>query len=136
MTAKSSFNVIGWDDSVYSEMESGAKLSQAKVKKEFRGDLNGSSTAEVLMCLSNADDYMAGAGYVASEVVEGELNGRSGSFIVQHGGLNGPDGEQTFGTIIPGSGTGELEGISGSFIVSKNADGSHEVVIEYEQQNG
>lgn len=42
------------------------------------------------------------------------LGGRAGTFVVQHGGLAHTDGSlSTFGTVVPGSGTGELAGISG-----------------------
>lgn len=55
----------------------------------------------------------AGSGYVASERVIGLLDGRDGSFVIQHGGLADGDDMSTFGTIVPHSGTGELAGISG-----------------------
>lgn len=60
--------------------ETGPKLARAKVKKIFRGDLEGESSAELLLC--QADD--GSAGYIGLERVVGRLAGRTGSFVVQH----------------------------------------------------
>ena len=40
-------------------------------------------------------------------------DGRSGTFVIQHGGLAEGDRQDSFGSIVPNSGTGELAGISG-----------------------
>lgn len=44
----------------------------------------------------------------------GRLDGNEGTFVIQHGGLAHTDGTMsTYGTIVPGSGTGALAGIVG-----------------------
>lgn len=55
-----------------------------------------------------------GRGYVAVERIDGSLDGRRGTFVIQHGGI--PDGADAtaFGDIIPGSATGELTGLRGT----------------------
>jgi Protein of unknown function (DUF3224) len=53
------------------------------------------------------------AGYVASEQVEGRLGDRSGSFVIQHGGIRGSGTQETFGNVVPGSGRGELRWLRG-----------------------
>lgn len=50
---------------------------------------------------------------MASERVEGTLDGRQGTFVIQHGGLAEGTDQSSFGNIVPDSGTGELTGISG-----------------------
>jgi hypothetical protein len=94
--------------SPYDEPGEGPKLTRITIKKTYRGQLNGSGVAEVLTAQGSA-----GSGYVASERVVGTLDGRDGSFVIQHGGLADGEDQSTFGTIVPHSGTGELAGISG-----------------------
>ena len=54
------------------------------------------------------NDPEVGAGYVVSERVTGQLGDRSGSFVIQHGGVMGPGlAPRTFGHVVPGSGTGD-----------------------------
>ena len=132
ITALCPFDITEWDENPYGESERGPKLARTTVKKLFRGDLDGESSAEVLMCQADPGNLALGAGYVASEVVEGSLHGRRGSFVMQHGALAGPDMEPTtFGQIVPGSGTGELAGISGSVEIGRTAEGAHTLTLAY-----
>ena len=131
--ATASFDVTGWDETPYDEPADGPRLARATVRKTFRGDLEGESTAELLMCQADPDDYSAGAGYVASEHVTGTLDGRQGTFVLQHGGLSGEvAGERTFGHVVPGSGTGELEGLRGEAEIRQTPDGEHTLLLDYD----
>jgi len=133
MRAISSFDVTGWDQTPYEEEVKGPRLSRATVRKTFRGDLAGESTAELLMCQADPSDLSSGAGYVASERVVARLGGRAGTFVLQHWGLSGGGGPQrTSGHIVPGSGTGELAGLSGEVEISVDADGGHALTIDYD----
>lgn len=72
------------------------------------------------------------AGYVAIEYFTGSVDGKSGSFVLQHSGLmNRGDAKLTV-TIVPDSGAGELAGISGTLEIDNN-DGHHSYVLNYEQ---
>ena len=62
----------------------GAMLARAKGLKQFDGDLEGSSTLEMLSAVS---ETRGSAGYVALERVTGTLEGRAGSFVLQHTGI-------------------------------------------------
>jgi hypothetical protein len=126
------FDVTGWDQSTQESDGDGPKHSRATVKKEYRGDLEGESTASLLMCQADPSNLAAGAGYVASEVVTGTLGGRAGTFVIQHWGLGGADGNRTGGHIVPGSGTGDLTGITGQIEIDVDADGSHTLILDYE----
>ena len=80
------------------------------MKKTFAGDLEGTSVVELLMSGSGKDET---AGYVGLERITGRLDGKRGSFDLQHSAqLGGPDPRSTW-LVVPGSGTGELAGISG-----------------------
>jgi hypothetical protein len=107
-TSNAEFEIDDWNEVPYDEPGEGPKLTRITIKKTYRGQLNGSGVAEVLTAQG-----AAGAGYVASERVIGTLDGRDGSFVIQHGGLADGEDQSTFGTIVPHSGTGELAGISG-----------------------
>lgn len=108
--AKANFKILSWDPHPYEESEAGPSLSQINVKKSFQGDVEAESTAVLLMCQS--DDKSAG--YVATERVVGRIGSRSGSFVIQHGGgIAAGNVTDSFGYIVPGSGTGELQGLRG-----------------------
>lgn len=131
--ATASFDVTGWDESPYDEPEDGPRLARATVTKVFRGDLEAESTAEVLLCQRDASDLSAGGGYIASERVVGRLGGRSGTFVLQHGGLGGAGtAPRTFGHVVPGSGTGDLAGLRGEIEIRVDADGSHTLTLDYD----
>ncbi|MBT0772517.1 DUF3224 domain-containing protein [Kineosporia sp. J2-2] len=102
------FEVTRWDADVYREAGDGPAMSQVLVEKTFTGRMSGTSTARVLTAGSET-----GQGYIGSERFEGTIDGRTGSLTYQHGGImDGAEGS-TFGTIVPGCGTGELEGVRG-----------------------
>ena len=131
--ATSSFDVTGWDHSPYDEGIPGPALSRAKVRKAFRGDLVGESTAELLMCQADPANLNAGAGYIASERVVGKLAGREGSFVMQHWGVSGGGAApKTAGFIVPGSGTGQLVGLTGDIQVEVGPGGEHTLTLDYQ----
>lgn len=129
--ATASFDVTGWDVAPYHEPKEGPGLSRGRITKTFQGDLEGSSDGYGLFCGMEAPTE--GAGYVVSERFEGLLCGRTGSFVMQHGGLMG-DGAppRTFGNIVPGSGTDELAGLRGTIEIQQSSDGDHAITLEFQ----
>jgi hypothetical protein len=87
-----------------------------QLDKVFAGGLDGTSKVEMLA--SNAGDQPSG-GYVALERFAGKLNGREGSFLMQHSGTMSPGRQDISVLVTPGSGTGALEGIEGSLVIRK-----------------
>ena len=70
------------------------------------------------------------AGYVAIEKVTGTLNGRRGSFYLQHSGtMTRGAGDLTI-TVIPDSGTDELTGLMGRMNIIIT-EGKHSYDFEY-----
>jgi hypothetical protein len=59
----------------------------------------------------------SGAGYVALELVTGTLDGRQGSFVLQHSGTMEGSAMSLSVTVVPGSGTGQLAGLAGTFTI-------------------
>ena len=130
MHATATFDVTSWEPEVYETPDAGPEQTRVRLAKTFRGDLEGESTGEGLFCGMNAPE--AGAGYVVSERVTGSLGGRSGTFVLHHGGVMGPDvPPRTFGHVVPGSGTGELAGLRGEVQISRADDGTHTLRLDY-----
>lgn len=126
-TAVSSFEVTRWDPADADDPDEGPQLARIVVEKAFTGDFEGTGLGEGLFC--GMEDPTSGAGYLVSERLIGQLESRSGSFVIQHGGLMGPGvPPRTFGNVVPGSGTGELAGLTGTVEIG---DG-HTFTLTYE----
>jgi Protein of unknown function (DUF3224) len=126
VNASSPFTNDRYDEEPYSESE-GSEFSRVHISRTFSGDLEGASTAELLIAKSEG-----GGGYVGHDRITGSLAGKSGGFVFQHTGLMGPEGVTNTGTIVPGSGTGELDGITGDGTMLADEDGNHSLTLEYE----
>ena len=106
-----------------------APVGRMSIDKQFQGDLAGTSKGQMLMASSSS--VKNSAGYVALEKVTGTLNGRRGSFYLQHTGtMTRGAGDLTI-TVIPDSGTDELVGLRGNMNIII-ADGKHSYDFEYE----
>jgi len=95
--------------------------------KQIHGDLEGTSKVHMLTA---GDPKKGSAGYVAMEKVTGTLNGRTGSFILQHSGTMTRGEQHLVITVVPDSGTDQLTGLSGTFTIII-ADGKHSYDFEY-----
>jgi Protein of unknown function (DUF3224) len=126
VNASAPFTNDRYDEEPYGEAE-GTELSRVHISRTFRGDLEGESTAELMIAKSEG-----GGGYIGHDRITGALGGRSGAFVFQHGGIMGPEGVSNTGTIVPGTGTGELEGISGDGTMLADEDGNHTLTLSYE----
>ena len=125
--ATASFEITTWDEQPYDERD-GVKLSRTRVVKSFRGEIEGESTAELLMALAGEDS----AAYVGMERVSGRVNGRQGSFVYLHTATATGGSRSASGEVVAGSGTGELAGISGRIGIDILPDGGHVVTLDYE----
>ena len=97
------------------------------IDKKFHGDLEATSKGEML---SAGTETTGSAGYVAVEKVIGTLNGKTGSFILQHSGtMTRGEGRLTV-TVVPDSGTGDLAGMTGSMSINIT-DGKHFYELDY-----
>lgn len=107
------------------DAESG--LGRMSIDKVFSGDLQGTSKGEMLSALTAVK---GSAGYVAIERVTGTLQGRSGSFMVQHLGTMNRGTPTLTVLVVPDSGTEGLAGIAGSLSINI-ADGKHFYTLDY-----
>ncbi len=102
-------------------------LGQMSLDKQYHGDLEGASKGQMLTA---GTDVKGSAGYVAMERFTGTLNGRKGSFVLQHTGTMNRGALQLSVTVVPDSGTGELVGLTGKMAIII-ADGKHSYDFEY-----
>jgi Protein of unknown function (DUF3224) len=126
MHAQAPFTNDRYDEEPYGE-GAGVELTRVHISRTFSGDLEGTATAEILISKSEG-----GGGYTGQDLITGTLNGKAGGFVIQHGGIMGPEGISNAGTIVPGTGSGELEGITGEGTLLADEEGNHTLTLVYE----
>jgi hypothetical protein len=105
----------------------GTTLARMSIDKKFSGDLTGSSKGEMLSAMTGTK---GSAGYVAIERVLATLDGRTGTFVLQHTGTMTRGVPQLSVTVVPDSGTGQLAGLTGTLTI-KIEGGKHFYDFEY-----
>lgn len=108
------------------------KLGRMSIDKQFSGDLNATSKGQMLSAMT---DTAGSAGYVAIERVSGVLNGKQGTFVLQHNGFMNRGVPALSVAVIPDSGTGELEGLEGDFKIIIEG-GKHRYEFSYGLPHG
>jgi Protein of unknown function (DUF3224) len=102
-------------------------IGRLSLNKTWTGDLVGTSKGQML---GSSDESQSTGGYVAMEVFTGTLNGKKGSFAMQHNGTMGGGNFDINVEVVPGSGTEELKGISGKLKIII-ADRKHSYELAY-----
>jgi Protein of unknown function (DUF3224) len=122
------FQVTGWEPEPLELGEPGpVAFGRVTLRKTFSGPLTGTS----VVAMTSATLEEAPVGYVAVELVTGTLEGRSGSFVLQHTGVvDGADGTSS-GLVLPGTGTGELTGLRGDMTITHDESGAV-LTLDYE----
>jgi hypothetical protein len=116
-TAHGTFEV-----SLMPQPDDGSGIGRLDLAKTWSGDLTGSGHG---LMLSAGDPTSGSAGYVAIEVVEGALHGRSGSLAFQQLGVMHAGERELRYDVVPGSGTDGLVGITGTLALSIDEHGHH-----------
>ena len=105
MRIDATFEITRWEAAPYDEPPDGPASSRIVVAKTYAGPLAGESLAELLTAGELA--------YLANERVTATLEGRTGTFVLQHGAWEGGQ----WGYVVPGSGTGGLAGLRGTAVL-------------------
>jgi Protein of unknown function (DUF3224) len=105
----------------------GEALSRMLLDKRFHGGLEATSKGTMLAASTSVK---GSAGYVAMELVTGDLHGRTGTFVLQHNGVMTRGVPQLSITVVPDSGTGQLVGLNGQMSINID-DGKHSYDFEY-----
>jgi len=102
-------------------------LTRYTINKVIHGDLEATTKGEMF---GGGDPKQGAAGYVAIELVTGTLDGKQGSFALQHFATMDGSGPKMQVIVVPGSGTGELKGIAGTFTI-RIENGQHNYDFDY-----
>jgi len=113
------------------DMGDGAVVGRNRFDKRFHGGLDASS---VVQMLSVGTGVSGSAAYVALERVSGTLQGRAGSFFLQHSGTMARGAPTLSLTVVPDSGTDELTGLSGRMSIDI-VEGKHFYTFDYTLDN-
>jgi len=110
-----------------SEVTSEGLFGRVLLTKKFTGDLTATARGQML---SAGTLTRGSAGYVAIDHVTGTLEGRRGSFVLQHSGSMNRGVPTLSIMVVPDSGTEDLAGLSGTLSINI-IDGKHFYVFIY-----
>ena len=106
----------------------GQPWGRQSIAKTFHGALDGTSRGEMLAVMTAVK---GSAGYVALEQVTATLEGRRGSFFLQHSGTMNKGTPALTVSVVPDSGTGELAGLQGTMTIDVSGD-QHRYTFTYQ----
>jgi len=104
-----------------------ATIGRLALDKQFSGDIVGSGKGQML---GIGTEIKESGGYVAAERVNGSVNGKKGSFALQHSGTMQAGKFDLTIAVVPDSGTGELKGIAGTMKIIIEG-GKHSYELSY-----
>ena len=110
------------------ERDAAAFLGRLNIDTQFHGALDATSVGQMIAARGGKPES---AGYVALERVTGTLDGRAGSFILQHSGHSSPAGQSLAVNVVADSGTDGLVGLSGTMQIVIEAGGKHFYEFDY-----
>ena len=105
----------------------GEAIGRLGLDKRFHGTLDAVSKGQMLAFRTAVE---GSAGYVAMEQVDGALDGRTGTFVLQHSGTMDRGAQHLDLTVVPDSATGALAGLTGRMQIEITG-GKHHYVFEY-----
>ncbi len=108
--ASGKFTVTGGGEQVVRDAPGEVKLTRANGTQRFDGDIVGRGSSEWVLC-----HFPGGrARFVGFQRIEGTIEGRAGSLVMESEGERESGRSQGRWRVISGSGTGDLAGIDGS----------------------
>ena len=128
MKATGTFEVNMHPENFSVEGKNEIQFGRYSLKKKFHGALEADSNGEMISAMTSVK---GSAGYVAIEQVVGSLNGKAGSFVLQHFGIMNRGKDRLVLEVVPDSGSGELKNISGSMTIEVK-EGKHIYGLEFE----
>lgn len=109
-----------------------SSLGRMSIDKTISGDLIATTKGQMLTAMTG---IKGSAGYVAMEEVTGTLQGRKGSFVLQHSATMNRGEPSMNISVVPDSGDGELKGLSGDFEIDI-VEGKHFYEFTYRLDEG
>ena len=123
MTARGSFEVRTNPQPLDTD---GGPFGRLYLDKKYHGDLVATAKGHML----GVQPKEGSGAYVVLEQITGTLNGRRGTFMLQHAGHMKGGSMTMTAMIVPDSGTEELLGIAGRLTITIT-DGKHSYTLEY-----
>lgn len=102
--------------------------TRMRLDKAYHGPLEATAIGTMLGARTAVE---GSAGYVAIERVDGTLEGRRGSFVLQHFGVMESGHFHLDIRVVPDSADGELKGLRGCMGIRIEAGGAHFYTLEY-----
>jgi len=109
------------------DMGDGMEAGHFRFDKRFHGELDATSVVHMLAVHTGVE---GSAAYVAIERLTGKLQGRSGSFFMQHNGTMNRGAATLALSVVPDSGTGELDGLAGTMKIDIT-EGKHFYTFDF-----
>ncbi len=109
------------------DMGDGIEAGHFRFDKRFHGALDATSVVHMLAVMT---EVPGSAAYVAIERITGTLDGRAGTFWMQHNGTMDRGTPALSVTVVPDSGTSELAGLTGRLAIDI-VDGKHYYTFDY-----
>jgi hypothetical protein len=113
------------------ELGDGIAAMHVRFEKTFHGPLQAQSVVQMLGYMAATE---GSGGYVAIERIKGTLEGREGSFVVQHSGTMARGAPTLRIDVIPDSATEQLSGLRGEMRIDI-VDGRHFYTFDYAFEN-
>lgn len=110
-----------------SDQRDGATLGSMSIDKTYSGPLQATAKGQMLTAMTQVK---GSAAYVAIEHVSGSLNGKEGSFTLQHHAWMAGGSQHLEISVVPDSGTGALKGLRGKMNI-RIEEGQHFYDLEY-----
>lgn len=108
--------------------EASSRIGRMSLDKTYSGPLQATAHGQMLAFF---DQAKGSGGYVAMEEVIGTLDGRKGTFLLQHSSQMVRGVPRQSVIVVPDSGTGDLAGLHGSMEI-RIEPGKHFYDFQYE----
>lgn len=126
-TTTGRFDLTSWVEDAYNDTD-GARLVKVRNTKTFEGGISGTSSTELLQAIAGD----GGAAYVGMERVAGEIDGRTGTFVLRHSASMTADGGGDMRVdVVPGTATGDLAGLTGELTITMTPEREHSYSFAY-----
>jgi hypothetical protein len=107
--AEGTFTLTGWEEVTYQELDGDAKLTRARIDQAFSGGIEAAGSSQSLMYYRPDGT----AAFMGLQRMTGQVDGHTGSFMLQTEGRYDGGEAKTRWLVIPGSGTDELQSLRG-----------------------
>jgi hypothetical protein len=125
--ANITFRITEGKEEPFSELDDGSKLTQGAFTMAYQGDIEGEGI------LAEIKHYKpdGSAAIYGFECFTGRVDGRAGSFVLEHVGKFENGVVKSKRAIVPNSGTGELKGICGQADFQSGPADQFPMTLEY-----